>query len=631
MLDTEEEILMGDYPTEVDPVFHIAGTDNVADLATRGAASVRSISSGSVWQDGPSYLQGSRKFWPISRQFLRQIPTEEQRNKFCNLVSDLDLKNLMKIGKILYYSDSLDKVRGILARIIKASGKMSREAIENGLTVKDYEKADHLMMLISMRATVGIDEKVLNNLAPFWSGFVMYTRGRLGPNVARLLGPEKLPILSPDSRLAKLIMIKAHSEAHMWSPGDALFRSRKYAWIVRGRRLAKQVVKECLYCNVLKKKLRDQTEQQQMGDLPDLKFEACKPFTNICIDLAGPYQVVDSVKKRTKMKVYPVLFCCINTGAVDIRPAEGQDTSAFLTQYEGFVSIRGRPKFIYSDKGSNLKRASKHIDSEEDIKIDWEKIKNEDAKHGTDWRFAPAGSQWRDGIAENRVKLLKRTLPVLTKAESLTYAEYAVVLSKVANIMNNRPLGVEYKGGEGELVSITPNTLLMAGSNHEDNDEGDVIENKYVRRKNIMNRILTQWWDQWYAQVFSSLFPYNKWKEEKENLEPGDVCLLKYEKKIGKGDYRLCKVETVEKDLKGLVRTVEVLMRPRDSREKSLPYKSKQMVKMKVPVQRLVLIEKSSRVQEILKADTEAVDEVTVSASCTSRPDYTSRRGFFSI
>ena len=76
LLDTEEEILMGDYPTEVDPVFHIAGTDNVADLATRGAASVRSISSGSVWQDGPSYLQGSRKFWPISRQFLRQIPTE---------------------------------------------------------------------------------------------------------------------------------------------------------------------------------------------------------------------------------------------------------------------------------------------------------------------------------------------------------------------------------------------------------------------------------------------------------------------------------------------------------------------------------------------------------------------------
>ena len=75
------------------------------------------------------------------------------------------------------------------------------------------------------------------------------------------------------------------------------------------------------------------------------------------------------------------------------------------------------------------------------------------------------------------------------------------------------------------------NTLLMAGSNHEDNDEGDVIENKYVRRKNIMNRILTQWWDQWYAQVFSSLFPYNKWKEEKENLEPGDVCLLKYERK----------------------------------------------------------------------------------------------------
>ena len=83
-----------------------------------------------------------------------------------------------------------------------------------------------------------------------------------------------------------------------------------------------------------------------------------------------------------------------------------------------------------------------------------------------------------------------------------------------------------------------------------------------------------------------------------------------------------CSWETVEKDLKGLVRTVEVLMRPRDSREKSFPYKRMQMIKMKVPVQRLVLIEKSSRVQEILKADTEAVDEVTVSASCTSRKSF---------
>ena len=41
---------------------------------------------------------------------------------------------------------------------------------------------------------------------------------------------------------------------------------------------------------------------------------------------------------------------------------------------------------------------------------------------------------------------------------------------------------------------------------------------------------------------------------------------------------------------KDLVRTVEVAMRPRDSREKSLPYKSKKLKTMKLAVLRLVPI-----------------------------------------
>ena len=74
------------------------------------------------------------------------------------------------------------------------------------------------------------------------------------------------------------------------------------------------------------------------------------------------------------------------------------------------------------------------------------------------------------------------------------------------------------------------------------------------------------------------------------NLGVGDVCLLKYDKKVGKGDYRLCKVDEVHPDEKGLVRTVTVLFRPPSSKEKSLPYKSKDLSKMKVGVNRLVLI-----------------------------------------
>ena len=57
-----------------------------------------------------------------------------------------------------------------------------------------------------------------------------------------------------------------------------------------------------------------------------------------------------------------------------------------------------------------------------------------------------------------------------------------------------------------------------------------------------------------------------------------------------RADYRLCKVLSVEKDKKGLVRTAVVGMRPKDSREKSLPYTSKKLSELDVSVQRLVMV-----------------------------------------
>ena len=96
------------------------------------------------------------------------------------------------------------------------------------------------------------------------------------------------------------------------------------------------------------------------------------------------------------------------------------------------------------------------------------------------------------------------------------------------------------------------------------------------------------------SSVFSA--SYNNWKKEDPNLKIGDVCLARYEHKLGKADFRICKVE------KDLVRTVMVDMRPRDSREKSLPYKSKKMRTMKLAVQRLVLICPAQEAKDILKA-----------------------------
>jgi len=189
--------------------------------------------------------------------------------------------------------------------------------------------------------------------------------------------------------------------------------------------------------------------------------------------------------------------------------------------------------------------------------------------------------------------MMKKSLIHLHSGGELNYAEFESVLARAADIINDRPLGVRVHGkAEGDLLPVTPNLLLRAKTATYDQDINLSADepSRLVKNQKRMEEVVGAWWNEWYSQVFSSLIPYKKWKDEKPNLSVGDVCLVKYDHKVGKADYRICKVQEVEIDNKGLVRTVTVGMRPRDSREKSLPYKSKKLKALRLAVQRLILI-----------------------------------------
>ena len=59
---------------------------------------------------------------------------------------------------------------------------------------------------------------------------------------------------------------------------------------------------------------------------------------------------------------------------------------------------------------------------------------------------------------------------------------------------------------------------------------------------------------------------------------------------MSKGKYLICRITETFPDPAGLVHTVQVQHRPVNSKEKSLPYKHKDLVSEVLPVQRLVLL-----------------------------------------
>ena len=148
-------------------------------------------------------------------------------------------------------------------------------------------------------------------------------------------------------------------------------------------------------------------------------------------------------------------------------------------------------------------------------------------------------------------KLIKTHCPAQdhrrdTGGEDLRFDGYSLALAQVADVINELPLGIRQDGGaEGDLLPSTPN--------------------------------LVHW--------------------------------VKYDVKVGKAGYSLCRVKDVDHDAKGLVRTVRVLMRPRDKREKSLPYKSKKMTILELPIQRLVLICSAEDVEkELIETSVEPIN-----------------------
>ena len=108
------------------------------------------------------------------------------------------------------------------------------------------------------------------------------------------------------------------------------------------------MIKNCLWCRRENKR----TLREKMSLLLVQKLEdSVLTFTNICLDMARINGIVNQI---AKMKVCVIVYACMNSSAIFMNISHQQYTTAFLIASENFIHIRGRPRYVYRDKGSNL-------------------------------------------------------------------------------------------------------------------------------------------------------------------------------------------------------------------------------------------------------------------------------------
>ena len=530
----------------------------------------------------------------------------------------------MRLTQIMSYSDSYAKVVGILARYIRSKSQKSRSSISDPVTPEQYQEAEKVLLWLSMSQTKAMEDRnQLTSLAVFWVGGVCYTRGRVDQDsLEKMLGKDKLPVLSPKSRLAELIMIRSHAEDHRMDWRDAQYRSRRHAWITNSSDLAKRVVSGCLKCRKTKAKL----QEQRISDLPREMFDVpCQVYTNVVLDYAGPFLVSNPTRKRSTMKTWVMVISCLNTGSVNAVLCPDYSTDTFLKMLSFHAHTYRWPKVVFCDRASNFLAGKDALASNDDLPDhDWAKVTENTAINGVQWRVNPAQSQHRTGRAERAVASLKKTIKHMHEGSMLCYTEFQLTLVKATRSINLRPIGIQMKNSAtAGYAPITPLKLVMgpeAGDDHEDFQMNLENQGSLVKRMRMIEEIHAAWWKKWFMDCFPGLLPLPRWKERARNLQVHDICLLSYNKKYGPDAYRYCRVTKTFPDHLGLVRSVEVILRPRRVDEAVLPYLSKPPNVLKVSVQRLVLL---SPVEEQESEATTPEPEVTMPEPETTTPEAT--------
>ena len=151
-----------------------------------------------------------------------------------------------------------------------------------------------------------------------------------------------VPLLPYEAWVSTLLAPEAHKENHDGIAGT-LLKMRRKAWVIKGRKLAKKIVDSCVVC----RKARAKHCQQIMSDLPPELTGPAAPFEYTTVDLFGPYEVGDKVRKRVNLKVWGIVFCCMASRAIHTDVVSDQSSEVFLLAYHRFTSIRGHPSQIY--------------------------------------------------------------------------------------------------------------------------------------------------------------------------------------------------------------------------------------------------------------------------------------------
>ena len=196
------------------------------------------------------------------------------------------------------------------------------------------------------------------------------------------------------------------------------------------------------------------------------------------------------------------------TRAVSLEVVNDATAGMFINSFTRFISRRGCPNTVITDKGSVFTAAETQTFMSNRL---------------VNWKFTLDGAPWQGGVWERLVGSVKRCNKKVVGVRTLSYVELQTIVAEVENILNNRPIGADYEDDFEDI--ITPNHLIVGrrldvSSDGRDIDIRDEDSSSVKRRKRYIDTILDHFWQRWRLEYLASL------REIERRTNPGHSSMV---------------------------------------------------------------------------------------------------------
>ena len=549
---------------------YVPTAENPGDLLTRGLTFDKFKECFDFWIHGPSWIRSPSVVWPSSELrclnedsrnliLATQVEVQEPRSPLVPFEKFSWLHKLIgATSKALRFARNLGALKGATMRSAWGTEDFNQCALLHLLQVMQSQKFPEELAYLQGPEGRRIPDRVVSmNLFLDPQGIIRCD-GRLGR--ASYYDYEAInPILLPrDHPLTVLIIRDCHIKVKHLGVQTTLNKLRMSGFrVINPYRTVKAVLHPCILCRRMNALAY---RYPKMTDMPKDRVRFVRPYQHVGIDYTGHIWCRD---KGQTVKLYILLFTCLNVRSVHIELIPEMSTNQFVLAFIRFCNEYGIPATVYSDNAQSF-ISGVHV-------LEQVFTSNEFKAHFATFNIKhiriPVYSPWVGSTWERMIKTVKACLFKCIGKRRLDYFRLKTILSDIQQAVNCRPLTYRCTDNMG-LEILTPNHFLkpyaetsLLIKNPKDLFPSSVSRRQLVHSLEIRNNMLQNFKEIWYEEYLLGLQDTYKNLHDakfKNRIRVGDIVLIR-NPRLKRDQWILGRVLQLYPGNDGKVRSAKVL------------------------------------------------------------------------